>query len=1080
MCVIAALFLMIGANAAYAQVTTSGINGRVVDTENVSLPGATVLATHLPSGTRYGVTTDAEGYFRILNMRVGGPYEVTVSFVGYATFTQGDINLNLGQTLALHIVLAESAEFLEGVEVIGSRYDIFDGNRMGAGTNLSDDQIASLPTISRSINDFTRLTPQASVGNSFAGRDGRYNNITVDGANFNNNFGLSSKNLPGGDAEPISLDAIEEVTVNIAPFDIRQSNFTGANINAVTRSGDNTFQGSAYTFYRDKSFNGTMVGEDELELEKTSTYSLGARVGGPIIKDKLFFFANAEMESSSFPGIPWRPSNPANGINPSADDFISRTSVSDMETMRNYLINTYNYDPGAYQGFGNFASENYKLLGKLDYNISRNHKMTVRYNFVESTNDQQVNATSAPFPRSSFGRIGSQSMAFEKANYGFLNTVSSITGELNSVFGNKVANKFLATYTKIRDTRSSPSEVFPFVDIYENGDPYMSFGYELFSFENDVINNVFTITNNLSYFLGKHTLTAGASFEHLYFGNSFKRYGTSYYRFASMEDFFNNAAPIAFALTYPYEGAGDGYAELNFGWGSVYAQDEIQFTDQLKVSAGVRLELPFYFDDPLENDAISALTFRDNQGNPETLDVGSWPDPKMLVSPRLGFNYDVMGDRSLQLRGGTGLFTGRLPFVWFTNQPTNSGTLQNTVEVTEPEVLGNFLFNTNPLAHVNQFSLTPGSNPPGNIAVVDKDFKMPQIWRTNLAADTKLPWLDLVFTFEGLISKDVNAIVQRNANQEIPTSTFAGPDNRARFTGGTSGRRINDNISTAMVLDNASEGYSYSATFQLTRPFAEGFFGSLAYTYTITKDLTANPGSTASSAWQSNPSYNTQNDPGIGFSQFSVPHRIVGAISYNREYFGHAGTTFSLFYSGSHQGRMSYIYSNDMNGDGNTADLMYIPADDSEINFIDIQDGPTAAEQRAAFWAFVEQDKFLSENKGSYAERYAGLMPWLNRWDFRILQDVFVNTVNGRKHNLQISLDILNVGNLLNSSWGVLKTQVLGRYDMTLLRYEGVNEANEPQFSFNRVGSSFPTESYRNVLSTGSTWSAQVGLRYTF
>ncbi|NLM92842.1 MAG: TonB-dependent receptor [Bacteroidales bacterium] len=1084
MCVIAALFLVLGANTAYSQVTTSGMNGRVADTENLTLPGATVLATHVPSGTRYGAITDANGFFRILNMRIGGPYEITVSFVGYTTFVQSDIYLSLGQTLGLNVVLAESAEYLEGVEVVSSRYDIFDGNRMGAGTNFNDEQISALPTISRSINDYTRLTPQTGVGNSFAGRDGRYNNITIDGANFNNNFGLSSTNLPGGDAQPISLDAIEEVTVNIAPFDIRQSNFTGANINAVTRSGDNTFKGSAYTFYRDKSFNGTKVGDSELDLEKTSTYTLGARVGGPIIKDKLFFFANAEMESSSFPGIPWKPSDPANGINPSADDFISRTTVSDLETMRNYLINTYNYDPGSYQGFGNFASENYKLLGRVDYNINRNHKLTLRYNYVESNNDQQVNATSAPLPRSTQGRIGSQSMAFEKANYGFLNTVSSITGELNSVFGNKVANKFLATYTKIRDTRSSPSEMFPFVDIYKDGDPYMSFGYELFTFDNDVINNVLTLTNNLSYFLGKHTLTAGAAFEHLYFGNSYKRYGTSYYRFASMDDFFNNAEPTAFGLTYPYEGAGDGYAELNFGWGSVYAQDEIQVFDNLKVTAGVRFELPFYFDDPIDNDAISDLTFRDNDGFPETLDVGSWPDPQILVSPRVGFNYDVRGDRSLQLRGGSGLFTGRLPFVWFTNQPTNSGTLQNTVEVNNPEVLGNYLFNTDPHAHLNQFSLTPGSTPPGNIAVVDKDFKMPQIWRTNLAADTKLPWGDLVFTFEGLISKDINAIVQRNANQDTPTETFAGPDNRSYFVGGNNGRRINDNISTAMVLDNAKEGYSYSATFQLTKPFTQGFFGTLAYTYTITKDLTANPGSAANSAWQSNPSYNNQNLPGLGYSQFSVPHRVVGAISYNKEYFGHAGTTFSLFYSGSHQGRMSYIYSNDMNGDGNTADLMYIPKDDSEIIFVDVVSGGevtfTAAEQRAAFWAFVDQDKFLSKNKGGYAERYAGLMPWLNRWDFRILQDVFVHTNNGRKHNLQISLDVLNIGNLLNSAWGIRQQQVIGRYDMTLLRFEGVNEGGVPTYTFNRVGSSFPTQSYVDYRDVSSTWSAQVGLRYTF
>ncbi|NCC72506.1 MAG: TonB-dependent receptor [Sphingobacteriia bacterium] len=1079
-----ALAMIFVVQSAFGQVTTSAISGRVMGGTNESLPGATVVAIHQPSGSQYGTTTDVDGLFRILNMRVGGPYSITVTYVGYSPFEADDVYLSLGQTFSLNVQLTEQVSQISGVEVIGTRNDLFDGNRTGAVTNIANQQITALPTISRSINDFTRLSPFTGVGNSFAGRDGRYNNITIDGANFNNNFGLSSKNLPGGDAQPISLDAIEEISVNIAPFDIRQSNFTGANINAVTRSGDNTFKGSAYMFYRDKSFNGDKVGDQELTLDKTTTTTYGARFGGKIIEDKLFFFANAEIEKSSFPGIPWKPSDPENGINPNPENYISRTTLSDLSTMRNHLINQYQYDPGNYEGFGNFESNNYKLLGRIDYNINKNHKFTLRYNYVESTNDQQVNATSAPLPRSNFGRIGETSMAFENANYGFLNTVSSITAELNSVFGSNMANKFLVTYTKIRDTRDSDSDIFPFVDIYEEGTPYMSFGYELFTFENDVKNNVFSVTDNFSYFLGKHTITAGVSFEHLYFGNSYKRYGTSYYRYASMADFMNNAAPTAFGITYPYENAGDGYAELNFGWGSLYVQDEFQVNDQLKLTGGLRLEMPFYFDDLLPNSSISELTFKDNDGNDEKLDVGNWPDPKLMISPRFGFNWDAKGDRTLQVRGGTGLFTGRLPFVWFTNQPTNSGTLQNTVEITDEETLANLLFNPDPKAHLNKFPQTPGDVAPGNIAIVSKDFKMPQVWRTNLAADIKLPVEDLVLTLEGLYSKDINAIVQRNANQVIPTETFAGADNRVKFPSGTANRRINPGISSAMVLDNAKEGHSYSLTMQLTKPFQQGFFGTLAYTYTMTKDLSANPGSAANSAWQSNPSINHQNDPELGFSQFSVPHRIVGAISYNVEYAGHLGTTFTLFYSGSNQGRLTYIYSNDMNGDGNSADIMYIPKDNSEIEFVDIVSGEevvfTADQQRDAFWKYVDQDKYLSDNKGSYAERYGVLMPWYHRFDLRILQDIFTSYGKDRRHNLQISLDFLNIGNLINSDWGVLKAQNLGRYDITLLRYEGVNESGVPTYTMNRSGGDLPTETFKNVLSTSSTWGAQIGLRYTF
>ncbi len=1082
---------------AIAQVTTSGVNGRVTNMNNEPLPGATVIVTHQSSGSMYGTVTDADGFYRILNMRVGGPYKVTISFVGYKNQVIDNIYLSLGQTYGLNGTLVEEVSQIPGVEIVGARNDLFDGNRMGAVTNFTNDQINLLPSISRSINDYIIYTPQVN-GNSIAGRDGRYNNITIDGANFNNNFGLSSKNLPGGDAQPISLDAIEEISVNIAPFDIRQSNFTGGNINAVTKSGTNRLEGSAYTYYRNEKFNGRYVGEDRHDTLKRSDNTVnivGGRLGGPIIKDKLFFFINGEWEKSTYPGILWSPSDPENGVEPDATKYVSRTTINDMETVSNFLKDNYNYDPGAYTDFGNFASQNYKLLARVDWNIHRNHKLTVRYNYVHSTNDQEVNATSAPLPRSSWGRISAKSMAFENANYNFLNKVGSLTGELNSVFGKNIANKFLVTYTMIQDTRGSNSDMFPFVDIYEDGDPYMSFGYELFTFENDVKNNILTFTDNISYFLGKHTLTGGISFEHMYFGNSYKRYGTSYYRYASVADFLNDATPIAFGLTYPYEGAGSGYAELSFGWGSLYAQDEIQFTDNFKASIGLRLEMPFYFDDPFENPAISALTFKDLDGNDETLDVGSWPDSKLMVSPRVGFNWDALGNRTLQVRGGTGLFTGRLPFVWFTNQPTNSGTLQNTVEKNvsnDAEFLAGITFNTDPMAYQNEFAQQPGSTPPGNIAVVDKNFKMPQVWRSSLAVDYKLPFWGLVFTLEGMYTKDINAIIQRNANQAIPTETFAGPDNRPRFVGGSSGRRINTGISTAMVLDNGSalgydeEGHAYSLTLELNKPFTKGFFGTIAYTYSLAKDITANPGSAANSAWQSNPAVINQNDPGISFSQFAVPHKFLAAISYNVEYINHLGTTFTLSYLGRSQGRLDYIYSNDMNGDGNTADLMYIPKDASEIIFTDITNSSgdvlfTAAEQNDAFWKYVEQDDYLKDHKGEYAERYGVLMPWVGRWNLRVLQDIFTEVgKNDRRHTLQLSLDFLNIGNLLNSDWGVYKTQVLGTYDITLLKYVNVNEDGVPMFQMNQVNKKLPTETYTNVLSTSSTWSAQIGLRYSF
>lgn len=1069
-----------------AQVTTAGMNGRILGTNNESLPGATVVAVHVPSGTQYGTLTDIDGLFRIPNMRVGGPYKVTVSYVGYNVQTKENITLNLGQTQSLNVSLSETTAAISGVEIVAVRSALIDGNRTGASTNINNEQIQSLPTISRSINDFTRLNPQTGVGNSFAGRDGRYNNITVDGANFNNNFGLSSKNLPGGDAQPISLDAIEEINVNIAPFDIRQSNFTGANINAITRSGDNTFKGSAYTYYRNKNFNGDQVGDKTLSLANTTTTSYGFRLGGPIIKNKLFFFANAEKEKSSFPGIEWSPSTDGLG---DAKKNISRTSVADLQTMKQYLTDTYNYDPGNYQDFGNFLSENYKILGRIDWNINTNNKFTIRYNYVNSTNDQPVNATSAPGTRSTFGRIGEKSMAFDKSNYSFLNTVGSITAELNSVFSTNTANKFLVTYTKIRDTRSTAGDLFPFVDIYKDGDPYMSFGTELFSYQNDVKNNVLTFTDNLNYYLGKHTLTVGASYDKLYFANSYKRYGTSYYRYASMADFMNPLSnPTTYGLTYPYEGSGDGYAELNFGYGSIYAQDEFQILDNLKVIGGLRYEIPFYQNSDLKpNAAVDLLTFKDLDGNDLKLDVGKWPKSKALLSPRISFNWDVKKDQTLQVRGGTGIFTGRLPFVWFTNQPTNSGTLQNTLELTKAADLTGIVFKPEPFAYQGTFPQTPSTVAPGSLALVDKNFKMPQVYRSNLAADVKLPWSDLILTLEGIYSKDMNSIVQYNANQGTPSGAFIGADNRPKFA--SADKKINSGISNAMVLTNTgkgNKGSSFSMSVQLTKPATKGLYGSIAYTYFAAKNMTSNPGSAASSAWSSNPTVLNQNYPELGYSQFAVPHRVIGSLSYNIQYLQHLGTTVSLLYEGSNQGRVSFIYSNDMNGDGNAADLIYIPKDASEINFSDITktvEGVTsvlfsAAQQQAAFDKFVEQDKYLSKHRGEYAERNAALLPWSNRFDLRILQDIF-NNFGGKKHTLQISVDVLNFGNLLNKNWGLRQKQILGSYDLAFLKYDKAVD-NVPYYQMGTVNGALPTTSYIDNISTSSTWSAQIGLRYTF
>ena len=1076
------------------------------------MPGAAIIAVHVHSGSQYATTADNSGNFRIQNMRVGGPYTVKVSFIGYLTSSYTDITLKLGENFVQNVQLGQATTTLNEVVVTaGLRNSILSSERSGPQTNVNSRDLTSLPTISRSITDFTKYTPQAQ-GNSFGGRDGRFNTITVDGAAFNNNFGLSSSPLPGGNAQPISLDAIEEISVNIAPYDIRLSQFTGASINAVTRSGDNTFKASIYTYIRPKSFTGNTVdGNDVAGANDRSSQNYGFRVGGPIIKNKLFFFLSGEYEKESIPGVTWTPST--DGV-ANADLMISRTLESDMVRVKDYLLSTYNYDPGKYKDFDPFKNKNTKFLARLDWNISKDHKFTLRYNDVVGTSDQQTNFNSGP-PNNArnSGRISSQSLAFSNAFYGFQNTVRSITGELNSNFSSKLSNKFLASYTFIQDTRVSNSDIFPFVDIwtgfdanFKNGDQYMSFGYELFSFNNDVTNKTLSITDNLTINLNKHTVTAGASFDSLFFRNSYIREGTSYYRYASVDDFINNADPIGFGITYGFNGVEAPGAEATFGMGGLYAQDEWQVIPRLKVTYGVRLEKPFYFDKMQNNKAISDLTFADSK----KIDVSTWPESKPIVSPRFGFNYDVKGDRSLQVRGGTGLFTGLLPFVWFTNQPTNSGLIQVpeigwglvSTDVTPPidpnapltrdSKLVGLGFNPDYRELIDNnstlFPQTSGTLPSGSsLAQVGKDFKFPQIWRSNLGVDIELPW-NMVFTGEAIFSKDVNAVKQININEAPYTGNMFGPDTRPYWTSSTVAKVVTT-VSNAMELTNTKEGYQYSLTAQLTKNFNNGLSGMFAYTYTVAKDITSNPGSSASSAWSSNTAIGSLNDPGLSWSNFATPHKLIGNVSYRIEYAKNFSTTLSLVYQGYQTGRWSYTYSNDLNGDGNYSDLMYIPATDAEITFVNCINKSgvvlmTAEEQRVAFWDYVNTNEYLNKHKGEYAERFGQIQPWIHRFDAKLLQDIFTNFGTERKYTLQFSIDFLNIGNMINDSWGTYTYNPLASYDnvrpLTVVAKGTATTAPTYNVNATSLADFEKVTTLSKSIGTGSTWGCLLGVRLIF
>jgi hypothetical protein len=1056
---------------AKAQVTTSRITGTVKDNSNKGLDGATIKVINVPTGTVKTTFSHKEGRFDIPNLDPGGPYTIEVSYVGQIIPKKTDIFLQLGATENLDFISEGSTTELQNVIVTTPRSTRT--IKSGVSSNFNQRIITSTPNISRSIATITTLTPQAGVGNSFGGRDGRYNNLQIDGANLNNNFGLSSSLLPGGAIQPISLDAIDEISVSITPFDVRQTNFTGASINATTKRGTNTIQGSVYGFYRNQSFSGTKANGQTIPPLANSTSSiLGARISGPIIKNKLFFFISAEKEDRSAPGIVWESTKP--GGTPNANT--SRTTAADLEAVKTYLGGKYGYETGPYENLGNFTAANKKILGRIDWNITSKHSASFKYNYSKTDDDQLLNGTSAPNPRSASNRWSANSMSYENSNYANTNILSTYAFELKSNFTSKLSNQLIATYTNANDPkRSSNSAIFPFIDIKKGGDSYISAGYELFSYGNNVQNNTTTINDNVTYVAGKHTITGGISYEKIYVNNQFLRYGTSYYRYDSLSQFLNNQAPSAYALTYPYAGQKP-YVELDFAQFSLYGQDEIKLNDKLIIVAGLRIDRPTFQNKLTDNPAITALTFADLQGHPKTINVGEWPKEKTYFSPRVGFNWDVNGDKTTIIRGGAGIFTGRFPFVWFTNQPSNSGTIQNTVEVTSAAALANYTFDADPNKYLSTFPSAPGVVAPGSIAVVDNDFKMPQVFRVSAAIDQKLGD-DWTLTIEGIFNKDINALLQYNANQKQPIGVTAGPEPRALFGATNALRRYNATVSEAMVLTNTSTGGAGIFTIQLTKRFTNNWNATIAYTNTQSFDLSSNPGSQAASAWSGIPSVQGNNALGLAYSDYGAPNRLLAYTTYKFNWAKYFTTSFTLVYSGNEQARFSYRYSNDYNQDGISSDLIYVPKNASEITFV--QNGAfTPKQQSDAFFAYVAQDEYLSKMQGQTAARNGAKMPWFSNLDFRILQDI-LPLAKHRNYGLQISLDIENFTNMLNNDWGVSKRTTYG--NGAILAVASAPTATAPAtYRMNLVSGALPTQSFTANVTSFDTYRMNLGLRLLF
>ncbi len=659
--VFAALMLVFFSFSAIAQVTTASMAGLITENNAEPIIGASIVATHEPSGTRYTAVSNVDGRYSIQGMRVGGPYTVRVSYVGMQPVAFENIMLQLGEIEELNVYLTPGSTEL-GELVVRGRASKFSAEKTGATTNISQAQILSTPTVNRSISDLARMSPYAN-GMSFAGGDGRSTNFTIDGANFNNNFGLS-ESLPGG-GNPISMDAIEEMQVVVAPFDVRQTNFIGGGVNAITKSGTNDFKGTAYVYYTNQDLRGNRInGEDLGGRADESKTIYGFTLGGPIVKNKLFFFANYEHETTPFQVIKYRAREDGEAV----DGMVSRTLASDMQRVGDHLRNKYGYDPGSYSNFPGDASNN-KFLGRLDWNINDFHKLSLRFNHTKNStwNAPNGNSSDTGYRLNGTSRVGPMSMAFANSMYSMDNKVTSWALDFNSRFTDNLSNQLLFTYTNIEDMRGSNSSPFPFIDIMAGFDdagnpilePYMSAGYELFTWNNGVKNKIYNVTDNVTWNIGNHRLMGGISFEHQYANNAYMRNGTGYYRYYSVEDFLNGAAPESFALTYGFNGEKEPNAQVTFNQLGIYLQDEWNISKKFKLTYGVRLdELMFDNSDLARNKAIYALNF-----GGQHIDTGKWPANRMQVSPRVGFNWDVLGNKSLRVRGGTGIFTGRAPRV---------------------------------------------------------------------------------------------------------------------------------------------------------------------------------------------------------------------------------------------------------------------------------------------------------------------------------------------------------------------------------------------------------------------------------
>jgi hypothetical protein len=1069
----------------YAQETTSEIQGVISGTEG-ALPYVTVIATHIPSGTKYGTTTRDDGRYNLPNLKIGGPYSIDVSFVGLKTEHQDNVMLYLGQTFKANFVMKVESTEVGEVVVTAVNDKSFSSSRTGSQELITRTQVDRLPTINRSIQDFVKLEP-TSNGLNIGGRSNQYNNMTVDGANFNNSFGLSS--ILGGQtgAQPISLEAIEQIQVNVSPYDVKQGGFAGTGVNTVTKSGTNKFIGSIYQYSRNQNYLGYEVGPTTVTKTPFDYSIKGFSLGGPIIKDKLFFFVSGEQSKQNAPATSMQASDASHA----AGGNYSQANADTLKVLSSFLKTKYGYDPGSFQGYS-FQTNSDKITAKLDWNINSKNTFTLKYNYLKSSSDQYASTSRPGTGQTTGGQPGTYSMPFFGSGYVINNNFNILIAELNTHFNNSLSNKLQIGYTALRDFRSphSSSATMPLVDILNNGNIYTSFGYEMYTYNNKLNTDVYQLNDILTYYKGSHELTVGTQ-------NSIKKYQNAFapgyegvYQFNSLTDFYNSAKngtanAKSYYLQYSalpggaFPWANAGSTEL-----SQFIQDKWKVTNDFTLTAGLRLDETLYKQAMTDNPDFDALKFKDGS----TYNIGKAPMNNVIISPRLGFNWNPFGDKTLQVRGGSGIFAGPPPFVWISNQASNNGIQFGSFTKSK------IAFNSDPTTYLP----TAGApNSSYSTALVSSNFKYPTAWKSSIAIDKKLEagWL---IGAEYNYTQDINAVYYSNINlNESNGFALGGVDNRMRYlttantnkyySGTPTATLTNPNIGNAILMSNSSQGYTYTLTGKVQRTTENLSYG-VAYTRSVSKN-TAEGGSTASSLWSAAPVANQDpNSVNLGYASYYQPNRVIANFAYKLNEGENLSTSVGAIYELANNGVNSYTYNGDLNGDGNSGnDLMYIPKTITDINLVKVGSGglgtgtSTDTRTSAQIWsqldAFISNSTYLNTHRGQYAKRNAAVAPYYSKLDLNITQDLKIKVGNST-NTLRFSLDMINAGNFINRDWGVVRIPTA----TNIIKYEGLSaDGKTPSFSLPfQTGTTPFTQPYQNSTSISSRWQMMFGIKYLF